>query len=94
MIANIPVISSAGPIIGIFTRHAICHCEAPSMRAASYSSDGTARSAVYSTIMLNPVPPQTPILATEKSTVCGANRSGMPSPRRRRIAGNGETVGR
>jgi len=94
MIEKTPVRTRAGPIIGILIRSAIWTCDAPSIQAASYSSVGTARSAVYMTIMLNPVPPHTPMLATEKSTVCVANRLGIDSPSRDKIAGNGETVGR
>ena len=64
------------------------------MRAASYSSDGTARSAVYMTIMLNPVPPHTPMFATESSATCVVNRSGIDSPNLPRMTGNGDTAGR
>src|ERR1700730_5476162 len=85
---------SAGAIIGLLIRSAICGCESPSMRAASYSSDGTARSAVYMTIMLNPVPPHTPTLATDSSATCVVNRLGIDSPHLLRISGNGDTVGR
>ena len=94
MIENIPVSTRVGAIIGILIRSATAHCDAPSIRAASYSSDGTARSAVYMTIMLKPVPPQTPTLATESSATCVVNRSGMDSPNLLKMAGNGDTVGR
>lgn len=37
---------SEGVTMGILRRRAICHCEQPSSRAASYTSAGIARSAV------------------------------------------------
>ena len=80
MIEKTPVRTRAGAIIGILIRSAIWTCDAPSIRAASYSSDGTARSAVYMTIMLNPVPPHTPMLATEKQRHVRGEQVGHRQP--------------
>src|ERR1700755_1710402 len=80
MSENTPVRTRAGAIIGILIRSATCTWDAPSIRAASYNSDGTARSAVYMTIMLNPVPPHTPMFATESSATCVVNKVGHRQP--------------
>src|SRR5437868_15406068 len=81
MIEKSAVRMIAGRTIGTLMLRLIRHALAPSIRAASYNSLGTACSAVKMTIMLYPVQDQVTMFAVDQSTLPGERKS-MPSSAR------------